>query len=925
MPLSPALPRNRFASCRSDRPASTPRRRLLVSPVAAASLLALAGASASTWAQTDLEKVTVTGTRIKSLAITSTSPVSQVSAEQIDLLRAASVEDFSSKLPQLAGGVSTSAAGSNGDALGAQTLDLRNLGQDRTLVLINGTRAVPFSFRNAVDVDAIPATLIQRVDVLTGGAAAVYGADAVAGVVNFIMKDRFDGLQLQANQRLSRGGANQSTLNATGGLDLGDRGNAVGFLEYTDRGALRAGKRDWAVANGRSTSPRGGNFTDVASGNKFSVDDAGRFTQTPQTANYTGDALLVSPLQRFNGSTFFQYDATDRVELYGRYMFSRVKTSVAPTDGQDPVAVNDVFNIQQTNPFIPSGARPLLTFRNGVAQVNIERSLGELGVRTWDNERTTQQWQIGARGAFTGHLNWDVYAQRGISKEVVTANGDGVAANFNDQLVNSTNVFGPGADLSSVARSFDLGSRERTQSVVAANINGDSGDLFKLPAGAVGFAVGVEQRRETGSFFTDPSNATSFDGPALISTPVPPRLKADEFYGELQVPLLAKLPFVDNLTLEAAARRSRYEKSAGEDKSYGTHKLGLSWAVNSSVRLRATTQTTIREPNFGEFSGEVTSINFARLVTTPRLFPRYGGDPCVLGTGNPAQCARFGAPAVGSYDSKDPANLTGGYFFGGNPDVSAEKGQSKTFGVVLQPAGVPGLVVSVDYFRIRIDDAIGQIQPIDALTSCYISDPTPNNPLCSAVTRDAATGRILDGFPIDRNLGVIKQSGFDIDASYRAVAPFGLAGQRAVVQYQASIISSYVIQRNPVLAPVDCKGTYGSRCSSDAVSLVMPSYKHRASLAWSWGDSTAQVGWTRIGKVRDSAVGSTGEIPAQDTFDLNVSVNTPIKGLRVNAGVDNVFDKSPPTGMANPGVFNTFTDTYASLGRSFGLSATYKF
>jgi iron complex outermembrane recepter protein len=181
------------------------------------------------------QSIVVTGTRLKSLAVTATSPVAQTSAEQIGLWRSATVEDFSSRLPQLAGGVSGTSVGS--DAFGAQTLDLRNLGQNRTLVLINGTRAVPFSIRNAVDVNFIPATLIQRVDVLTGGAAAVYGADAVAGVVNFIMNDRFEGVQAQAGARFARGGGSQYSTSVTAGGRLGDRGRIVAYAEITQRDA----------------------------------------------------------------------------------------------------------------------------------------------------------------------------------------------------------------------------------------------------------------------------------------------------------------------------------------------------------------------------------------------------------------------------------------------------------------------------------------------------------------------------------------------------------------------------------------------------------------------------------------------------------------------------------------------------------------
>ena len=917
--VQPTSRLSRADGCRAQR-----------SVIAVAAWVALAAGSSAANAQTapqtptETTQITITGTRIKSLALTSTSPVSQTSGAQIELLRAASVEDFSSKLPQLAGGLTSSAAGANGDALGAQTLDLRNLGQNRTLVLINGTRAVPFSFRNAVDVNFIPATLIQRVDVLTGGAAAVYGADAVAGVVNFIMKDRFDGLQLQASYRDSSGGGEQSSVNLTGGLTLGSRGSVVGYLEYTKRGELLAGQRGWALANPTRVAPRGGNFTDVASGRRFSVDDAGAFSTTAQTADYTPDYLLVSPLERVNASTFFRFDLSDAVQLYGRAMVSKVKTTGAPTNGQNPAAVNAAYDIAQSNPYIPAAALPLLTFVNGVARVNVERSLGELGVLTAVTERKTQQGQVGLRGAITDAIGWDVYVQQGTAKEDITINGDGVASRF-AALVNTADIFGPGANLSSLAQPFSLGSRERRQTVVAANINGDSSDFFSLPAGPVGFAVGAEQRREKGSYVTDPSINLSFRPTSLVAIPLPPSMKANEVYAEISVPLLAKLPFIDKLTLEAAGRRSDYERSIGAAGKFNTSKLGLSWSVNPSVRLRATDQSTIREPNFGEFGGAVSSIPFASLVTVARLRPRYQGDPCVLGTGDTAQCGRFGAPAVGSYDSLNAANLTGGYFFGGNPDIRPEKGKSQTLGIVLQPAALPGLSVSVDYYRIEIADAVGQVQPIDALSSCYITDPRADNPLCAAVTRDATTGRIKDGFPVDRNLASIKQSGFDIDASYRQTAPFGLAGHRAVWQYQAAVVSSYTIQRNPVLDAVDCKGTYGFRCSSDAVSLVMPAYRHRVSLAWSVADHTVQLGWKRIGKVKDSAGGSAGAIPAQDTFDLNVSMATPVKGLRVNFGVDNLTDKAPPTGMPNPGVYNTFTDTYSALGRNYGLSATMKF
>jgi hypothetical protein len=384
------------------------------------------------------------------------------------------------------------------------------------------------------------------------------------------------------------------------------------------------------------------------------------------------------------------------------------------------------------------------------------------------------------------------------------------------------------------------------------------------------------------------------------------------------------LPFIKNLSIEGAKRRSAYNKSVGASNTYDTDKFGASWSISDDFRLRATRQNVVREPNFGEFANPIFSIPFSSLVTVARLRPRYAGDPCVLGTGNAEQCRRFNAPAVGSYNSLDAANLPGGYFFGGNPDIRAEKGKTSTFGAVLTPSALKDLTLAVDYYRIEIKDAVGQIQPIDALTSCYITDPSAGNPLCQAVTRNPTTGRIQDGFPVDRNLAFIKQEGFDLDLSFRHSIFGGLPGKTLKWQYQGAFVRKYTIQRNAVLDPIDCKGTYGSRCSSDAVSLVAPSYRHRASVTWEANTLTAQIGWKRIGKVNDSTFGSTGSISAQDYFDLNVSWRTPVKGLSVNAGIDNIGDKKPPT-PTNPSTFNTFADTYNVLGRSLGFAATYKF
>jgi iron complex outermembrane recepter protein len=884
-------------------------------PVSAVHAQDVAPATAQT-ASTELEAVVITGSRIPRRELEGISPVAVTTGEQIKLGRAVTIEDFSVKLPQLAGGVNAAATGSDG--FGAQTLDLRNLGQNRTLVLINGTRATPFSFRNAVDVNSIPAPLLKRVDVLTGGAAAVYGADAVAGVVNFVIDDEYDGLAVSGNYRVGDGGGDQYGANVTFGTELGDRGHIAAYAEYTQREALRVGARDYALVNPVRVAGTGGNFRDVASGRVFSFDEAGAFTLTPQTSNFTPQFFVIQPLKRINGSLFFKYDLTDSIEAYGRGMYTNVKTTGSSRAGSQPLIINETVGIDATNTFIPTAARNLLTFVNGVAQVNVNRTLGEIGIVTARTTRDSYQGQIGLRGDVTSNIKWDTYFQYGQVKENTILNVRRNATTF-ASLANSVNIFAPNATgLTALSTPGEQNRRDRKQLNAAITLAGTTEGIFELPAGPIGFAIGVEYRQDKGENI-DTNNA---------GVPVPARFFgkqiAKEAYGELVVPLLSDLPLIQKLEFEGAYRISDYTRSgsngSGKIGSFGTSKLGASWTVTDDLRFRGARQTVIRAPNLGETEGAIASIPFSALRTVARLNPRYLGDPCALGTGNAAQCTAQGYK--GTYDSLNPANLTGGYFFGGNAGIKPEKGTTYTVGAVLTPTFVPGFSATVDYYRIDLKDAVGQIQPVDALNSCYITNPVASNPLCLAVTRDAVTGRIKDGFPVDRNLASIKQRGFDVGVTYARDVPEGLPGKKFTVSYQANIVTGYSIQRNAVLAAVDCKGRYGFACSSDAVSLVAADYKHRLSLNWAFNAVTTQIGWQRIGEVRDSALGSNDKISGQNYIDLAVSI-TPTDWATINVGVDNLLDQRPPL-PRNPGAFNTYPDTYNVLGRSAGISVTFK-
>lgn len=865
--------------------------------------------------------IVVTGSRIPRTGLTSTSPVASTTQEDIKLQSALTVEDFSVKLPQLAGGVRQSAQGS--DAFGAQVLDLRNFGQSRSLVLIDGTRAVPFSFRNSVDVNAIPASLIKRVDVLTGGAAAVYGADAVAGVVNFILNDDAEGLTATGVGRFSEHGGAQYGGSLTFGARLGDRGHVVIAGDYTQRDLVRTGDRDWATTPNSTIPSVGGVFTDVASGRRFGFTDDGQFTLTPSaTSNISDRYPLILPLKRYNLAALFKYEIVPAVEVYGRALYTNVRSEESGTPGPNPPTISQTVSISQANPFLTDAIRSRLTFVNGAAQVNVSRSLAELGLITYNTERDTSQFQLGLRGPLTDSIRWNVYAQYGKSSEQSPITGDALGTSSTGQnnfatLVNTVNIFGPNPALrGALGTTINGFNRDRDQFVTSGSVSGTTADYFSLPAGPVGFAAGVEYRRETGSVTQDTALLTGNTFRQGVQAGFDSSFEVTEFYGELLVPVIHDTPFIKQLDVGGAYRTSDYDRFGVRD----TWKVEANWAVSDDLRVRGTIQRVIRTPNFGEYAAATSSLPFNNLITVPRLTPRYGGDPCVLGTGNAEQCRRFGAPAVGSLDSRAASYLLGNYFYGGNADIQPETGRTKTLGAVLTPGFLPRFTLTVDFYRLDLKGAVGVIQPINAITSCYITNPTADNPLCQLVTRGAG-GRFQDAFVNNQNLGRLTQEGLDIAANYTLIADW-LPLDALRFAYAGNIVTSYVIQPNATVAPIQCKGTFGATCSSDATTLVQPDYRHDASITGVLGRGQLQFNWQRIGEVRNSAPGQTNTLSAQNIFDLTGSVDVG-RQLTVNAGIYNLFDKDPP--FLAGGVFNTFPDTYDVLGRTYGISLTAKF
>ncbi len=866
--------------------------------------------------------IIVTGSRIERAELSSSTPVTSVVSEQIALDRSVTIEDVFQRLPQAGGGANATGA-AVGDSLGSSTIDLRGLGQNRTLVLINGTRAVPFSFRNAVDTNSLPTGLIRRVEVLTGGAAAIYGADAVSGVVNFILDDEFDGFQVTTTGEVPDGGGENANLELIAGAELGaGRGHVVGYLGYTERFELLAGERDFTAGTVTAIPSEGGNFTDAASGNFFAFDNSGGFSTTRQTVDVTPDRFLIQPMRRLHASLLFKYALLPEVELYGRAFFTDIDLTGAGSTGQTPISVNEQVSIARDNPFLPAQAAGLLTFVDDLAAVNVERNLG-LGLQRTETSRDTFQAQAGLRGDLSDSVSWDIYVQYGRAEENATVFGNAIRNNVAGAsrfaaVANTVDIFGPDADFVSFGAQIVHSDRMRDQFVGSLVVLGDTADLFQLPAGPVGFAAGYEYRDENGRQTPGVAlrNGLAF-GLGGVSA-IDAGFNTNEVFGELLVPLLADLPLVQQLNFEGAYRRFDFSTTGEGDAD----KIGLTWIVNEQIRVRGQRQTTVRSPNLGEFAGPEVQLSLALFDANsasfiPRLGGRFDGDPCLDGRGDASQCAALGAAAPGTpFDTSQAI-----YSFGGNPNIQTEKGETTTFGVVFTPDFYPGASLIVDRVSIEIEDAVSQIQPIAALTNCYIDNPVEGNPLCGAVLRDPATGLIRQALVNDFNLASLKQESFDV----RLVLPLdilGGAGENFAIAYESSIVVDQSRQANATVPATECKGTFGGSCSGDFASFLQPDYKHRANLNWTGGAISAQLSWRRIGGVANAG-NPADTIGTQEYFDLTASYDVN-DALRLTFGVKNLLDSEPPIPLAGGNFFGTVSE-YDPVGRALGASLRARF
>ncbi len=914
------------------------------------------------FAQEEDDEIVVTGSRIAREDLAAPSPVTTVNSEQLTLTNTVNTEQFLNTLPQV---IPSFDSTSNNPGNGTATVSLRGLGTNRTLVLVDGSRFVASGPFGTVDLNSIPAALVERVDVVTGGASAVYGSDAVAGVVNFILKDDFEGVQLDVSNELSAAGWDANIFNAAltlGGNFADGRGNAIVSFSYTNREALFQGDRDFSantlqenaagVQNfGGSGSVLGGQFTELGAGsfatfypvpplapgevasNNITFNgnaDGRRFINPTDQYNYAPTNYLQLPQERYSIYAGGTYEINDNVEVYARGVFAQsvVDQQLAPT----PVGGTFTLNLDNPNlsPVFLAALQGIYTGPTDIQDLDADGEVDDIriainrrfnddsiGPRNSLRDSSTFQIKGGLRGALSESWNYDVYAQFGRVSSTQTQTGNiSFSALQAGILSGAVNVFGvntvdaAGGEL--IRRTGIIG--ETVEQIQIVGTVSGTFDQIKSPWAdtGIGLAFGVEYREEEAVSLPD-----SVLGPDVrgfnASLPVSGSFDVYEAFMETDIPLLEDTAIGD-VSINGAFRYSDYSTAnVGGVISFAA---GVNWAPIDELRFRGQFQRASRAPNIGElFSAATNGFPGAK-------------DPCSGGAfgafvpANAANCLAFGVPVPGA-----PFQLSGQIEIlgGGNPNLSEETADTYTVGFVWQSSAIEGLTLQVDYYDISIKNAIAAAGALQTLLDrCYVNGDVPTcNTFFGAGTRDPATGAIGAPFlPVISvaNVASIGARGIDFTASYGF--DIGSLGSINTVYYGTYTLESSFLQ--DAFSPViECAGFFGAVCGEPT-----PTYKHTTQTSWLYGPLTTSVRWRLIGGTDVDVGGGNPNSSSLDLFNyVDVTMQYAVnENLDLTVGVQNIFGKDAPLLASSVNEqANTFPATYETLGRQLFFGASLKF
>lgn len=936
----------------------------------------------------DLEEIVVTGSRIARSGLENASPIQVISSEEIAARGVVNIQDVLLQSPAM-GTPGFSRTNSNFDIAnsGVATVDLRNLGADRTLVLVNGRRFVAgIAGSTAVDLNTIPTALIDRVDVLTDGASSIYGSDAIAGVVNIILKKDFEGVQVDTRYGISdRSDAIEKEGNITLGGKIGTRGHAVGYFDYSQQGAVYSRNRPGTAVDQESTGVLDGDVNDafqITTPYLSSYAPQGRFTAGNTNYTYLPDGTLVKgfytngnsalgrapdgfnrsayrtiaiPTTRYTAAANGDYEVTDWAKAFLELNYSQTHTTskLEPfalqsnqifTDpsalGQYDIQYHDANGIVQNNPLVPAAILAAAKDSNGdgLKDIQFTKRLSDIAARGSTNDRQTFRTVFGLEGTVPkietlvptfSDFKWDASYNYGQTTQAQTSTGQVNVLNFAnaldvEQLANGTiqcrnasaraagcvplNLFGFNS-MSKAAADYVRADQTRNARITEKVLQGNlSGNIFQLPAGPLGVAIGVEHRVETSDATNDVLTQQGLNGGNKAPN-ISGAYHVTEEYGELNIPILKDLPLVRSLSVDVSDRMADYS-TIGHINSW---RAGGEYAPTQDVRFRGHYSVSVRAPHVGELYDPGT-----------QNFPTGLVDPCsgvtASGGGHTGDVCRSIASiasriaALGSF-TPTQSELQGisGYNRG-NPNLGAENSKNISAGVVITPSYVPDLSISADYFNILVDNAVESVPNQFALNQCYTAGDGHSGKYCALITRDQ-NGALQYVDASLQNVGQILTSGIDFNVRYRYdLQKLGLLGI-------AGINANYTLLFQGWAEPLPGAG-------HDQFAGEVGASRHRATfdLTYDWNNLNVDwvVRYTGPARLDDQFLNSYGwplgtSIPAKIYNDVQVRYALFDKSVELYAGVHNLLDASPPPLYSGlPGdVTGAETDsgTYDAIGR----------
>lgn len=916
-------------------------------------------------AETD-SQIVVTGSRIARPELESSMPVSVVKMAEAESLGRLTIYDALQRSPAI------SRAASVGDAqweswdAGLAAVDLRGMGTNRTLTLVDGRRRVSGSARSsAVDLNMIPAAMIEQVEIITGGAAAIYGADAVTGAVNIITRKDYEGLEVSATQGISqRGDAQKRQMSLVAGGQFADNRGSVSIGgTYTKNDPLYTQDREHTRTrllfhpNPKNTGPHDGiadnqlyyDFkamfimpvpTYYLNGTTYILENgiprAGSYNTRFYSDMYSngdgGDGrnlidndLMLSPMESMSFISQLNYDLTDSISYRAQIDFGRTKyrgTKSYYREDARPTWLNGAGGAYAylDNPYLPDAVRQVM-LGNKLNRLSINRGYPEFGMIEDRHDRESYTLFNSLSGNVFDRFDWELFAQYGRTQDDVAGTNNVIASKWvaardviadpmsgepvcRDPVARAAgcvpfNIFGTGV-LTDEQRAYFLHTRREqrtnTQTVMGGTL---SGTPFSLPYGEVSLVLGAEYRKETLKTIDDVlglNGEVSHTGNNAGKHPeIESSFDVSEFFGELVIPLLRNMPFVEKLQVEGAYRYSDYS-TVGTTHAW---KAGLTWSPFQGLTLRGVRSRSVRTPNFGE-------LYQSQTITATDIYDPCEDNKYFQNPTRTANCQALGIdkPIVGTL-------YPGWVTSGGNPDLQPEISNSFTVGLVAQPDFLPGFSFTADYWDIKIDDVITSFTPHKIAELC-VDLESLDNKFCDLVTR-GADHAITAVNTTQINAAKMVARGIDAGIQYRTDLGAG--------QLHLGFSGTYLLAKETLSVADQSNSVVKS-----AGGWTSPRF--RGTLFANYDLGRVSVGLdTRFTGAAKFDVNATSDeqysdnsVPGRLYNDLSVQYRISDE-FSVSLIMNNLFDTKPPY---MPTMFLGL-GYYDIVGRSFAVSAKAKF